>query len=354
MYDVKLAIEDKLSSQGGANSVANQEVAHAALSGCNATNDAMAESVFGAWKYERRRNPGISVRRSSGLAQARISKSLAHANAIQHRRSRISSAARDVKRRTQSCMFGYFHELPLNEQTALVEMCRCERAAQRRLDRDDASLLDDLRASTRKSNSALELEALIKHFALALSFFDRYKQRGVKSMREVQSSLDTLASDQSRLDWLREQIEMRVIGLGWVEFRTNWSSGSDEHVGTVQDLLTHLAEILEEEAERPIPDASAAPIMRRKTFKQLGTPTAQAEMLSDQRLSMSLEDLLAAAREKRAQLEASLELDTVLDLQPRDPPPLDDTLVGRQLEIHWRYWREARTGEKGRKKQVES
>lgn len=47
------------------------------LQGCHATNDAMAESVFGAYKYERRRLPGISQRRASGLAQSRIMKSLA-------------------------------------------------------------------------------------------------------------------------------------------------------------------------------------------------------------------------------------------------------------------------------------
>lgn len=93
MYDRKLAIADKLSSQDGPNSYAKQAEAHAALRGCNSTNDATAESVFGAWKHERRRNPGISVRRSSGLAQARISKSLAQADAVTRRKSRLSPTA---------------------------------------------------------------------------------------------------------------------------------------------------------------------------------------------------------------------------------------------------------------------
>lgn len=350
MYDAKLAIANKLSSQGGANSIEKQAAADSALAGCNATNDATAESVYGAWKYERRRNSGISVRRSSGLAQSRISKSLAYEDAVQHRKARKTSLV--VKRRSKSCMFGYFHQLPPTEQVALVEMCRCERAAQRKLDQQDDAVLDSLRACTRKSNSELELESLIKNFALALSFFDRWKQRGVKRIRDVRAALEKLDSDQLRLDWLREQIEMRVVGLGWVEFKTQWSSGSNENVGTVSDLISHLGDILMEEEERPTPDAAAAPIMRRKTFKQLGTPTAQAEELCDQRLSMSMEQLLAAAREKRAELEASLELDTVSDLQPRDPPSLDEALVGRKLEIHWRYWREAQPGERGKKKQV--
>lgn len=48
--------------------------------------------------------------------------------------------------------------------------------------------------------------------------------------------LHKLASSQMQLDWLREQIEMRVIGLSWIEFKTKWSSGKDEDVGTIDDL----------------------------------------------------------------------------------------------------------------------
>lgn len=145
---------------------------------------------------------------------------------------------------------------------------------------------------------------------------------------------------------------MRVLGLGWIEFRSQWSSGKDETVGSIEDLTGHLSDVLVEEAERPIPEAAPAPIMRRKTFKELGTPTAEAEQLSDQRLSLSSEQLLAAAEAKRAELEASGELDTVGDRQPGQPPPLDESLVGRKLEIHWRYWRAAKPGERGKKKQV--
>lgn len=295
MYDSKLAISDKLSSQDGVNSCGKQETAHAALRGCNSTNDATAESVFGAWKLERRRNPGISVRRSSGLAQARVSKSLAHADSVVHRKGRLDPAAKAARRRQTSGMFGFFHALPHTEKVALVEMCRAQRKAQRKLDREDWEELHTLRSHTRKTNSQLELEALIKNFAMALSFFDRYQQRGIRSVDAMAAHLHNLATVQLQLDWLREQIEMRVIGLGWVEFRAHWSSSSDEQVGSVSDLMAQLKEILDEEKERQIPEAAPAPIMQRKTFKQLGTPTAQAEALADQRLSISAEQLLAAA-----------------------------------------------------------
>lgn len=352
MYDQKLAIASKLTSQDGENCFGKQAEADKSLVGCNATNDATAEAVFGAWKLERRRNPGISVRRSSGLAQARISKSLAYADAVRHRKRRLSPSAQAASRKQKSGMFGYFHALPYTEQVALVEMCRAERQQQRHLDRQDWEELNSLRCQQRRSNSELELEALIKNFAVALSFFDRYKQRGVRSVDAVMNHLHVFSSTQMQLDWLREQIEMRVLGLGWIEFRRRWSSAADESVGSVADLTAQLTEILEEEEDRQIPDAAPAPIMQRKTFRQLGERTAQAEQLADQRLSMSGNELLAAAIAERERLEALGILDTVGDRQPSLPPPLDETLIGRKLEIHWRYWRDAQPGERGKKKQV--
>lgn len=145
---------------------------------------------------------------------------------------------------------------------------------------------------------------------------------------------------------------MRVIGLGWVEFKSKWSSSKDENIGSVSDLTTQLTEILEEEAHREIPEAAAAPIMTRKTFKALGTQTIQAEQLSDQRLSLSSEEMLAVAEQERARLEACGELDTVGDQQPPNAPLLTEDLIGRKIEIRWRYWRKAKSGERGKKKQV--
>ena len=87
---------------------------------------------------------------------------------------------------------------------------------------------------------------------------------------------------QARLDWLREQIEMRTRGLQWVEYKTKWGSKHDEDVGTVPELTNHLKEILKEEKRQrdagELPDSAPAPIMKRKTFKQLGSPTAQAAL----------------------------------------------------------------------------
>ena len=75
---------------------------------------------------------------------------------------------------------------------------------------------------------------------------------------------------------------MRTVGLQWVEYRAAWSSSKDEDIGTVEDLRGQLKELIEVERERQfegeLPEQAPAPLLKRKTFKELGTPTMQARM----------------------------------------------------------------------------
>lgn len=268
MHDPKLALADKLTSQDGANAIGKMTAVIADTVHMHATNDELCESVYGAFKYCRRKFTGISVRRASGLAQAMRSGHLSHGDAVRHRTRRADPSEGGGRVTKSRRAMGMFHSLPRTEQIALVEMARAEQKAERKLDRADIAELDAFRAARRRSNSELELESLIHMFALCLSFFDRFKKRGVKSVHETVLELAKLASDQLRLDWLREQIEMRVIGLGWVEFKAKWSSGKDEGIGTVSELTGHLMEILEEEADREIPKAAVAPIFQARITRR--------------------------------------------------------------------------------------
>lgn len=173
---------------------------------------------------------------------------------------------------------------------------------------------------------------------------------------------DTPAQD--KLNWCREQIEMRVVGLSWTDWSTPWGSSKDENVGTLPQLVAHLKEVLTEEKslrargelpsqERALQSADLlaqecpAPQFKRKTFKALGTPTAQADELSNDRVDISSADVLAAARKRREELEAAGEIDWVSDRQPfptgQGPVP-DKSIVGKTLEVRWRY-RHLETGE---------
>ncbi|KAL3908671.1 MAG: hypothetical protein SGPRY_009706, partial [Prymnesium sp.] len=70
-----------------------------------------------------------------------------------------------------------------------------------------------------------------------------------------------------------------------------------------------------------------------------------------QRLSLSGQEQRLAAERERERLHSIGVLDSIGNKQPKKPPPLGGDLVGRQLEVRWRYWRPAAPGEKGKKKQ---
>jgi hypothetical protein len=156
-------------------------------------------------------------------------------------------------------------------------------------------------------------------------------------------AVHAIASNQLKLDYLREQIDMRVIGLGFVEFKTAWSSSNDETVGTVDDLTAQLHDILVEERERrdcsELPAVAVVPVMKRKTFRALGDPTVQAGQLADCIKAVPGEELLLLAEQRRMELEEAGEVDRLGDNMFENAPPLDDEVVGTQLEVCWRYWR---------------
>ena len=185
-------------------------LARADTIGLDATNDRLAESIFGIWDYVLRLNPGITLEAASALVQATWGKYFEEGGALD--------------------------QLPEKETWALFEYARKSLATSRQDDRADHAEHDAYVTAKRKSNSQLELDALVKMYALALSFYDRWKKRGVESPEAMREKLEGIETNQLKLDWLREQIEMRVIGLGFDEFRPAWSSSKNENIGTVADL----------------------------------------------------------------------------------------------------------------------
>ena len=119
-----------------------------------------------------------------------------------------------------------------------------------------------------------------------------------------------MEKEQDKLNYLREQIEMRVIGCGFFEFKPAWSSSKDEKIGTVPDLTSLLRDILMEEEERracgELPEVAVVPVMKRKSFKELGEPTVQAIELGSSIKELSPAELLALAEPQHRQRQRTL------------------------------------------------
>ena len=188
-------------------------------------------------------------------------------------------------------------------------------------------------------------------YARALELFPAWEARGVRQQSDINGLL-VGKSDAKQRAALREQIEMRVIGLGMIDFETAWSSKDDDAVGSVPYLRDLLDKILVEERtlkrEGCLPTEAVPPVLKVKTLKTLGTVTAYAEELQDNIKVGAVQLREAALVEQRRRIEAGI-TDDVADVMPIQPPALSSAaLAGRRLEICWgTYYVE---GQKGREK----
>ena len=155
-----------------------------------------------------------------------------------------------------------------------MELARLAQRPSRAVDRADSAQYAAYVKAKAKTASQEELKALVTEWAYGMSFFERWQERGVRSVAQLNAGLRSICacrapacrsgctanqtvSNQAKLDWLREQIEMRTRGLQWVEFAARWSSSTDESVGTVEELTGHLKELIVRARARPAREGRA-------------------------------------------------------------------------------------------------
>ena len=118
-----------------------------------------------------------------------------------------------------------------------------------------------------------------------------------------------------KLEYLRLQIEMRLLGLGWTEYATRWSSKADDRIGTVAHLHSLLEEIFDNErgrarftpgTERGLPTEAAPPQTGMATVGQLGTADADASAVSAKAIFSADELRKKADAERQRRVEAGI------------------------------------------------
>ena len=85
----------------------------------------------------------------------------------------------------------------------------------------------------------------------------------------VNYELGKLTSKTSKIDALKENIRMRVLGLGWSDMATPWSRNGK--VLTLSELSAHPKLIIIQQRRRPIPDKPPVILPERKLLPKLGT-----------------------------------------------------------------------------------
>ena len=249
---------------------------------------------------------------------------------------------------------GFFYSgLTPELQQSLVDYTRRAAEGARAEGRRALKAHADEKLARREDRLQTLLNAAIEHYAYSMELFDAWKAQRAKSKPQVAAALKGKPEAQ-QLESLLLQIEMRVLGCGWTQFATRWSAKADERIGTVKHLTALLEEIMEEErargrftagTEKGLPIEAAPPHHQARDLGQLGTADADATAIA-QRSMFSAEELrVKAEAERQRRVEAGI-ADGVQMTQQHDAPVFDSGLVGKRLEVLWKYFETTADGER--------
>ena len=342
MHDKKIALADKLESQGGLNSLSNNADAHKRTQGAHGTNDAV-ENKFATADFVMRTFRRISVVNASGVVQQRTAHDFDRPlTVVSDRRKRKATAPEPEKQEA-----GFFWRV-LNStlRDSLVEMARREAPAARQAAAKDKLSHNHEKLARREEALTRQLNAAVDKYAEALELYDQWKSQGVRDKAQLTKALRGLSIN-DQLAELRRQIEMRSRGCGWTHFAVKLSYNSDEKEATIKLWKAQLLdEIIPYEMQlrrlKQLPAAAAPPQLKPRLTKTLGTADADALRLEAASL-FNVDRLLERAQAERARREAAGISDSAEATQPLEAPAFDTNLVGKRLEVCWPYKKDGTT-----------
>ena len=394
MRDTRRAIAEKLTSQDGACAPAKRQRMHEATVGAH-VNNSRCESIFGSYDYVGHIFRGASAAALGGLAQQMRNRDFERPPNVVHDRRKRKEAG-DV----EAPVVGAYHRL-LNERLkeSLVSYSRREAMHARKVQREDLAAHDTAKLARREERVIEQLNKAVEDYAFSKELFTAWRgpeevngKQVPEAKKQSQAAMNTADVDaflkgkaeSTQLEYLRKQIEMRTVGLGWTQFATRWSSNKDAKVGTVAHLRSLLIEIIAEEivlrrlgklptevrclfgsrharrthsaparttaasvASQPLTCISplyaqaALPQQVKRNLGQLGELDADAKEIEKQSL-FSLEELelkTQAAMQRRVEAGIADSVEAMNGVSGETgAPAFNQTLVGKHIEVCWKYF----------------
>ena len=136
---------------------------------------------------------------------------------------------------------GFYYRLPSDRlRQSLVAFTRKEEVAAWKLERDDLAAQDAAHLERREERVITLLNKAVDDYAYAKKLFRAWNgyvtkdgtpmpSQAAKTTAEVDRYLNSKPEPQ-QLEYLRKQIEMRVIGLGCSQYATRWSLNKDTRI----------------------------------------------------------------------------------------------------------------------------
>jgi hypothetical protein len=294
-----------------------EEVKEAML-GLMATND-LAESSFAGVTAQ------VQVYGRIGMCNAAAVSDVAR-NGFLHRPT--------TKKEIEKGKRGLYHDLPEELRLTLL-IVSMEDAPETRQSNNEG--LEKQRECRR------EKEEVAKQKGLADAeeeYIDRMLYRQMydsdacwKTARDVDSGIKKLKYQKDKKSSLKDNIMIRIKGLGWgddLDYKAQWSSGGVTK--SVLDLAKELKDIIKraKHMKLKIPDNAAMPVPQRKAMPILGQLSNQVRDLDAKEIENKDEFHNNAVEKMKA-----LQCDHVM--QDPNPPPVDESLVGFRIEMCFEF-----------------
>jgi hypothetical protein len=331
LRDPKKATSRHLTSTDGKLSWGNTSIEeHTASMRKMAVNDP-AESMFGGLTREVQVFGRIGLSFASGIAMSRRNRDFARGvGATETRETKTKGG----KAKPESKVAGLFHSATVEMREALITMAARDYQSELAVDRAD--LAGQRAAKQRKEELAGEKgrEKASEKYIDALYYHEMWGSAACwNTMQKVDSEYAKLGSKSAKLEAVKEQIRIRVDGLGWNDLSCAWSA--DGKAFPPDELLQHLKMLIKEQSTRSIPSKPPPPGLARKELPTLGKRTGDMAAL-DAREANDSRAIEAAARAEKEQRESKGFGDSYQARQG-SRPELDDDLVGKRIEVVIEY-----------------
>ena len=174
-------------------------------------------------------------------------------------------------------------------------------------------------------------EALVEASYYWDMYFSDVCWKGKQSI--VKTMLARLRSESAKVEALKENIRMRVLGLGWKQFAITWSQKGVRR--SVDELAMHLKMIIREQRKLTPPTDPALEMPKRAELPILGTATKQL-LESKDTAKIDEKEFRERAAELRMQREARGEGSIFSVMQPLYCPELDE-LMDKRIDVLYSF-----------------
>ena len=323
---------DHLSSEDGRLSWLNTTTAeHEASKGKDATND-NSESPFGSLTAQLQSFTTVGINHASAMALARFN--------CDFYRNEVELEMR-IKQKGKESLGenGNFLNLDFEESQSLLQIAFELSAAVRDAEKNALEAQWSKKRHKKETLLKNKLDGATKAYVDKLHYCKMCDSAACwRTCNRVDHELKAITSETTKREALKDQIRMRVLGLGWEDCHHPWLSGGV--VFTPQQLATHLKNnIIKKHSKRQIPPKPPVDLPKRKSLPVLGTLSPDIVRRDAERAAEEIK-LIESAEKLMKELEEKGFGDRFADMQQRSAPKVDMSLKGKRLEVLCRYFEE--------------